>query len=163
MKTILAPIDFSTATDPVIEAASTLANAVAGRIVLLHVVQPPALTSDYGLALDTFQEAITASRKHAAQRLAELKARLSAAPASVEIEQKSGMPTEEILISAERHNADYIVVGSHGHTALYDLIVGTTTHGILRKAKCPVVIVPPAKDPKKQKAPSALTPSLQEG
>jgi nucleotide-binding universal stress UspA family protein len=33
-------------------------------------------------------------------------------------------------------------MGSHGHTALYDLLVGSTTHQVLRKAKCPVVIVP---------------------
>jgi len=35
------------------------------------------------------------------------------------------------------------VMGSHGHTALYDLLLGSTTHGVLFRAPCPVVIVPP--------------------
>jgi nucleotide-binding universal stress UspA family protein len=40
-------------------------------------------------------------------------------------------------------------MGSHGHNAFYDLLVGTTTHGVLRKATCPVVIVPPPQRAKK--------------
>jgi len=34
------------------------------------------------------------------------------------------------------------VVGSHGHGAFYDLLVGSTTHGLLLRASCPVLIVP---------------------
>ncbi len=52
----------------------------------------------------------------------------------------------EILEAARICEADYIVMGSHGHNAFYDLLVGTTTHGVMRKAPCPVVIVPTAKN-----------------
>jgi Universal stress protein family len=44
--------------------------------------------------------------------------------------------------------AAYIVLGSHGHTALYELIVGGTAAGILRDASCPVLIIPPPSRPK---------------
>ncbi len=146
MKTILAPIDFSSATASVIDAAHTLAQAMDGRIILLHAVQPPILTSDYGLAMDHLQEAVAMSEKHAAKRLEELTAQLrSRMPEPVEYEQSSGAPIPAIIESATRNRADYIIMGSHGHTALYDLLVGSTTHGILRKAPCPVVIVPPVK------------------
>jgi nucleotide-binding universal stress UspA family protein len=145
MKTILAPIDFSTATSRVLDAAVSLALATDGRIVLLHVVQPPLLTSDYGLAMESFQEAIAISEKHSAKRLAELRDQLQSRIDQVTTEQASGAAIPEILEQAKKHQADYIVMGSHGHTALYDLLVGGTTHGILRKAPCPVVIVPPGK------------------
>jgi nucleotide-binding universal stress UspA family protein len=36
-------------------------------------------------------------------------------------------------------------MGSHGHTAFYDLLVGSTTQGVLKKAPCPVLIVPAEK------------------
>jgi nucleotide-binding universal stress UspA family protein len=144
MKTILAPIDFSTATDGVIEAARSLAQQVSGRVVLLHVVQPPILTSDYGLAMANFQEAIVLSEKHAAKRLRELGEKLRGENFATEIIQVSGPATAEILAHARKLSAAYIVMGSHGHTALYDLLVGSTTHGVLRKAPCPVVIVPPS-------------------
>ena len=36
--------------------------------------------------------------------------------------------------------------------ALYDLLVGSTTHGVLMRAKCPVVIVPASKGESPPKA-----------
>lgn len=145
MKTILTPIDFSTATEGVVESACKLASAENARVILLHVVQPPVLTSDYGLALENFQEAIAISEKHSVKRLAELSDQIRGRHAAVPVEtqQRSGPPIAEILDAAKAGNADYIVMGSHGHNAFYDLLVGTTTHGVLRKAKCPVVIIPP--------------------
>ncbi len=146
MKTILAPVDFSSATASVIAAAQTLAAAMFGRIVLLHVVQPPILTSDYGLAVDHLHEAIAVSEKHASKRMEELTSQLrSRMIEPVEMELANGAPIAAIVDGARRLGADYIVMGSHGHTAIYDLLVGTTTHGVLRKAPCPVVIVPPGK------------------
>jgi len=151
MKTILAPIDFSTATDGVIEAAVTLARATQSRIVLLHVVQPPVITSDYGLALENFQEAIDISEKHSAKRLAEITEvlRVRQPELPVETQLLNGPPVIEILDAVKKYDAAYIVMGSHGHNAFYDLLVGTTTHGILRKATCPVVVVPPPQRAKK--------------
>lgn len=151
MKTILAPIDFSTATEGIIEAACTLARVTQNKILLLHVVQPPVLTSDYGLAVENFQEAIAISEKHSAKRLAEITEglRLRHSQLVVETRQVNGPPIPEILDAAKIFDAAYIVMGSHGHNAFYDLLVGTTTHGVLRKASCPVVIVPPPQRVKK--------------
>ena len=145
MKTILAPIDFSKATNSVIEAATTLAAAMDARIVLLHVVQPLIITSDYGLTMENFQETITSSEKYATRRLAEISEMLAARGVRhVETEQISGPAQSGILSQAQKHQADYIVMGSHGHTAIYDLLIGSTTQHILRKSTCPVMIVPRA-------------------
>jgi nucleotide-binding universal stress UspA family protein len=54
-----------------------------------------------------------------------------------------GSPVPEIIEQAKTCAADYIVIGSHGHTAFYDLLVGSTANGVLKRAKCPVLIVPP--------------------
>jgi nucleotide-binding universal stress UspA family protein len=59
--------------------------------------------------------------------------------------QFNGAPIGLIVEQAKKLEADYIVMGSHGHSAFYDLLVGSTTHGVLKRAKCPVVIVPPQK------------------
>ena len=151
MKTILAPIDFSTATEGVIEAACTLAHVTQNRVLLLHIVQPPVLTSDYGLAMENFQEAVDISERHSTKRLAEIMIDLRTRHPEVTVEtrQVNGAPILEILDAAQNNDAAYIIMGSHGHNAFYDLIVGTTTHGVLRKATCPVVIVPPPQRAKK--------------
>ena len=145
MKTILTPIDFSPASDAVIAEATTLARAVQGRVVLLNVVQPPVVMSDYAPLMENIVEFVAIGEKAAAKRLAQLRTRLAGDSVVVETAQASGSPVQAILAAAEKLPADYIVMGSHGHTALYDLIVGSTTHGVLKRARCPVVVVPPPK------------------
>jgi nucleotide-binding universal stress UspA family protein len=151
MKTILTPVDFSSATARVVEAALELARAVEGRIVLLHVVQPPIVTSDYGLAMENVQEILAVSEKAAARQLSHLLDSLKAKGVEARVVQINGAAVSGILDSAAKLDADYIVMGSHGHTALYDLIVGSTTHGILKKAACPVLVVPPKKKGSKKR------------
>jgi nucleotide-binding universal stress UspA family protein len=50
----------------------------------------------------------------------------------------------KILEEADRLDADLIVLGSHGHGRVYDLLVGSTCEGVLRHASIPVLIVPSA-------------------
>ena len=143
MKTILAPVDFSPATALVLETATELARAISGEIVLLHVVQPPMVTSDYGLAMENVQEILAVSERAAARQLAHLQERAGRSEVPIRTVQLNGAPVPVILEQAKALNASYVVMGSHGHTAFYDLLVGSTTHGLLKKSPCPVVIVPP--------------------
>ncbi|HRE07225.1 MAG TPA: universal stress protein [Opitutaceae bacterium] len=142
MKTILAPVDFSTPSELVADTAAALAQVYAGRVILLHVVQPPMVTNDYGVGIDNLQEIIVMSEKTATKNLEKLRARLTQAGVPTEIVLHTGAPIPHILKQAADSQADFIVMGSHGHTALYDLLVGSTTHGILRSAPCPVVVLP---------------------
>lgn len=142
MKTILVPIDLSATTARVCEAALELALSTGGKLVLLHVVQPPVITSDYGIAMENLEELVSVSEKTAKTQLSALKEKYESDDVTVETLQMTGAPAPLILEEAEASGADYIVMGSHGHTPLYDLLVGTTTHGVLKKSKCPVLIVP---------------------
>lgn len=153
MKTILAPVDFSGATDAVMAEATALARALDGRVVLLTVIQPPAITNEYSALMDNLAEIVAAGEKNAAKRLAQLEADLAAAKIPVETVQLNGPPIRVIVEQAKKIGADYIVMGSHGHTALYDLLVGSTTHGVLMRASCPVVITPGVKAAPKKAAP----------
>lgn len=145
MKTILAPIDFSAVSDVVVTEAAALARAHQGRVVLLSVVQPPAAMADYAPLLADIAEITAAGERNAARQLEKIEAKLAADCITTESVQLVGAPIPLIVEQAEKLDADYIVMGSHGHTALYDLLVGSTTHGVLMRAKCPVVIVPSVK------------------
>ncbi len=142
MKTILAPIDFSPITDRVCSAAASLAKAVGGRLILLHSVAPPVVTSEYAPMVENIAEISAASEEAAAKRMMRLQKKLQDRLVVVECMQFYGAPVPYILEQAKELSADYIVMGSHGHTALYDLLAGSTAHGVLRKAPCPVLIVP---------------------
>lgn len=143
MKTILAPVDFSDVSEAVIEAAQLLAEAVHGRIVVVSIVQPPILTSDLAPMTEDVGEIMALREKTAGRQLDRLATRLRKPKLPIDTVQLTGFPAPLILEQAEKESADYIVMGSHGHTALYDLIVGSTTHQVLKKAPCPVMIVPP--------------------
>src|SRR5882672_8938974 len=131
MKTILAPVDFSAASRAVLATAAVLARAMRRRIVLLHVVQPPLITSDYSPTLENVTDIMAASEKAAARQLGRLQKKLHAAKIPVDSRQCTGAPVPQILDQAAKLRSEYIVLGSHGHTALYDLVVGSTTHGVL--------------------------------
>jgi universal stress protein A len=142
MKTILVPVDFSPVTRAVVAEAVSLARVSRARVILVHVVRPPAPIIDYGLVNLDISDMITASEKFARQQLAKCRRRLRVRGISTRTVQTVGFPTGEIAAIARKARADYIVIGSHGHTAFYDLVIGSTTSGVLKAASCPVVIVP---------------------
>ena len=147
MKTILVPIDLSAATRRVCDAACALARRVDARLVLLHVVQlPPVMMNDYyAFDAEALSGAMKAGEKYVARRLLALAKRCNRKDLKVRTVRLTGFPVTGILAQATATKAAYIVLGSHGHGAVYDLIVGSTTHGILRKARCPVLVVPTGK------------------
>jgi nucleotide-binding universal stress UspA family protein len=144
MKTILAPVDFSPVTGRVCETAVSLAKAMSGRVVLLHSVPPPLIATDFGPMMENLAEIAAAGEKAAARQLRRLQKKLQRRLVVVETAPFYGNAVPHILAQANELGANFIVMGSHGHTALYDLLAGSTAHGVLRKAPCPVVIVPPA-------------------
>jgi nucleotide-binding universal stress UspA family protein len=64
-----------------------------------------------------------------------------------------GMPAEGLAVADELNvsdtlvrvagdvDASTVVVGRHDHSALHDVLLGSTTKGLLRHAPCPVVVV----------------------
>ncbi|MGD9150411.1 MAG: universal stress protein, partial [Desulfobacterales bacterium] len=52
-----------------------------------------------------------------------------------------GNPVEEIIKSAEESNCDLIVMGTHGHSTLEDVMLGSTARRVIRRSKVPVLVV----------------------
>jgi nucleotide-binding universal stress UspA family protein len=52
-----------------------------------------------------------------------------------------GHPDTGILTACDNAHADLIVMGAYGHTRIRELIVGSTTSQVLRKARTPVLLV----------------------
>ena len=145
MNTILVAIDFSDVTTRVLEKATELAKALGGRLVVLHVIQPPVnLSASDPILVENTARITSAAEKAADKYLERLEKGLQADFGSVQVLRLTGAPVARILEQAAALPADYIVLGSHGHTAVYDLLVGSTAHGVLKKAPCPVIIVPPS-------------------
>ncbi len=144
MKTILVPVDFSDTTAPVLAEAQVLAKALGGSIVLLKVAEPEPDFVGFEPGPQTVRVAIAQDYRAEHVRLDELKAQVAADGLAVTAMHVQGPIAEKILTLADEHGAGMIVMGSHGHGALYELLVGSITQGVLKGAKCPVVVVPAA-------------------
>lgn len=144
MKTILAPIDFSPVTSRVVEEAGQLAQAFGASVVLLHVVEPLVKVADYALFTYCVASVDEARMRHAAARLAALKETLERRGIAAETKQLVGSPAGEIVAQARVLSPERIVIGSHGHTTMHELFAGSCTRAVLRRAGCPVIVVPAA-------------------
>jgi nucleotide-binding universal stress UspA family protein len=92
VKTILVPVDFSDVCDAVVSEASVLARALAARVVLLTVIQPPVITGEYAPMMENLNEIIAAGEKAAAKRLAAIQGKLEAEGLAVDLVQLNGSP-----------------------------------------------------------------------
>lgn len=68
---------------------------------------------------------------------------------TVKAEAGIGQPAQALLDKAEKWKPDLIVLGSHGHTALGRLLMGSVSHTVLNHASCTVRITRPRLRPRK--------------
>ena len=160
MKRILVPIDFSDATPRVIDLARQLAKGLDAEIHLVHVKELSAAaapgTLGYGLAgmpelapmsgvpipvFDTMSQPIPEDEDQKS-KLAQWQKEIAQDGIKVRLHEPTGTVAEEILNQADALNADLIVMGTHGHGAMYNLLVGSATKGVLKRSKRPVLLVP---------------------
>ena len=142
MKNILVPVDFSDVTTAVVETARKLAAAFQGRLVILNVAEPEPDFVGFEAGPPAVRIATARDFKVERQRLDDIKARLVTTGCDVAALHIQGPIVDKILHEAGEQQADLIVMGSHGHGAFYDLLVGSVTHGVIKEARCPVVVVP---------------------
>ncbi|MDA3917840.1 MAG: universal stress protein [Deltaproteobacteria bacterium] len=57
---------------------------------------------------------------------------------------QAGNPVDEIVKIAKNQNFDLIIMGTHGHGELEELMVGSTASGVILKSKVPVLVVRPS-------------------
>jgi len=140
---ILCPIDLSETSQHALEQATAIAGWYDASLTVLHVHAPgPALALEpFGLNAPPDEENAELARLQQA-------ARDAAAPAidanvQVDVVVDVGDPTRQILARAEPRDVGMIVMGTHGASGFEHLVLGSVTEKVLRRARCPVLTVPP--------------------
>ncbi len=142
MDNILAAIDFSDITPMVVDKAAEIAKSFSSKLWLIHIAAPDPDFVGYGTGPQSQRDwrAKTLREEHRYiqdKALALEKSGINVTPLLIQ-----GATVETILQEAMKLNAEMIVIGSHGHGSLYKALVGSVSEGIIRKASCPVLIVP---------------------
>lgn len=146
MSTILVPLDTSGIASQVLLAAELLASKLQSKLILLHVIEPMTTYVPMGTSADLIATSPpildNQQTDGARRRLETLAAPLRIKGLEVDCEALLGTPVDEIADMATAQGADYIVLGSHGHGALYHLFGGSVVTGVLKRSSCPVIVVP---------------------
>lgn len=147
MRRILAALDFSAVTRAVVEQAASLAGAYGAELTLLHVAAPDPAFVGYDVGPQTVRDARARELRTEHRGLQDLAEELRGRGLRAQARLVQGPAVETLLREARELGAEAIVLGSHGHGAVYDVLVGSVARGVLRQAPCPVLVVPAASVP----------------
>lgn len=144
IKRIMVATDFSSCAGDALEYAAFLAKALGVELMLVHVFERP-LYFDIGVAHSLqlrhdVDEWLRTEKEEATKRVEALAAEISGS-AKPTVIVRDGSPFLEIVAAAEEHNADLIVLGTHGRTGLPHIVLGSVAERVVRHAKCPVLTI----------------------
>ena len=142
---ILHPTDFSEPAKQAMAYALELAQRFDAEIHTLYVLPPMAVTpwSAGGFVPPSMVEAEEQHRLEAANKLKSLIPSNEGGNPTVHHDVRDGTPFIRIIEYAREADIDLIVMGTHGHSGLKHMLLGSVAEKVVRKAPCPVLSVRP--------------------
>jgi nucleotide-binding universal stress UspA family protein len=139
---ILVPIDLSAATAPVLDAVRGIAARDRAQVVLLHVAEPDPEFVGYEAGSDGVRDQVAQQYRSEHRALQAHAESLRADGIDTTALLIRGPTAATILREAQRLPADLLVMATHGHGAVFDLVVGSVSHAVLRGTTVPLLLVP---------------------
>ena len=139
---ILVALDLSEHTDTIIAKAKDIAVPTDARVWLLHVADPDPDFVGFDVGPQNERDARAAEFHADHTRVQSLADGLRSDGIQATALLVQGPYAETILKEAADLDVDLIVMGSHGRGAMYQLLVGSTSEGVIRDADCPVMLIP---------------------
>jgi nucleotide-binding universal stress UspA family protein len=143
---ILCAVDFSEPSERALEYALGLAERLGARVDVIHVFQFPTFAVEDG-AVDLppyLQENLS---KRLRERLAQFVTDKASEGSATTAHVLEGVPYLQILEAAKGHQADLIVIGTHGRTGLSHLLLGSVAERVVRGSEIPVLTIRSADSP----------------
>ncbi|MGD0304947.1 MAG: universal stress protein [Candidatus Acidiferrales bacterium] len=142
-KRILVPVDYSPISDAALSEATDLAKLFGSEIVLVNVVEVIAdLPNDVSLLKEgAYEDERDRSALAKVQSAAD---KVSASGVNAKgVIGRSNVPAKEILLTAQRENADLIVIATHGMTGWREVAFGSVAEKVVKDATIPVLVLRP--------------------
>lgn len=149
MKKVLIAVDYNPVSEKVAEQGYELAKNLNAEVCLIHVLDDVGF---YGAQYPTFMgydgysgmgpdlDVAMEMRKIAEEFLEKAKDHLR--DEQVKTHLTEGDTAKTIMAYAEDWGADVLVMGTHSHSVLEKLLLGTVAEKILERTKIPVYLVP---------------------
>lgn len=139
---ILSATDLSEHSLQAVDRAADLAHTTGARHTVMHALGLDAL----GPLRNLLGERAEAVAHTAVDQQRQALENAMAAPGrrhgpTPELRVEEGLATRVVPEQAAAHDADLVVVGARGQSTLRRLVVGSTASRLLRKSRCPVLVV----------------------
>lgn len=139
---ILVSLDISESTDKVIATASQLASAMSAKLYLIHVTEPEPDFIGYGVGPQIVRDSVSNEFHKEHEQIQKIAEKLRQQGLNTRGLLIQGSTVDTLLKQAEKRDVKMIVMGSHGRGAVYKMLIGSVSEGVLRGAQCPVLVVP---------------------
>lgn len=140
---ILVPIDFSVHSKNALRYAVPMAEQYGATLYLIYVIEPTIYPADLGFGQVIMPGVEEELKSKSAEELASLIEREIGEKADADAIVCMGKPHQEILREAEEKNVDLIILATHGHSGVEQILFGSTAMRVVRLAKCPVLTIRP--------------------
>jgi len=137
---ILFATDFSEASQQAADYALTLAQLTGAKLHILHVINELDEHQRVMIPREAFLVLEKEVEKQAVREL-EIFCKERTEGLTTATHAVIGKPFKVILETAEKVNADLIVMGTHGRTGMEHVIVGSTAERVVRSSKIAVLTV----------------------
>jgi nucleotide-binding universal stress UspA family protein len=139
MKSIVVPIDFSEQSEYALKVAADLARKNSAELIVLHMLElaPAIMSNAQYIPQDQLVQLIQLSEK----RFVDFLDKPYLKELKVTPVVKHYKVFSEVNDVAEKHNADLVVMGSHGSDGLEEIFIGSNTERVVRNSEIPVLVV----------------------
>ncbi len=141
LEKILVPVDFSERSAAAVKQGVALADRFHSELIFAHVIQPaPPEYAGFagGYFVANFEPSEEETFRHFAERLEDLASGAATNGRTLRIVSR-GDPAREIVRLAKDHNADLIVMPTHGYGPFRRFVLGSVTTKVLHDIDCPVL------------------------
>ena len=150
---ILYATDLSESARAAMTWAMSLAEKYEATVTIIHVL-PDLASMGYDLSVhfnaeqlaqindDGQGKAVESIRERVKSVCEEIKDNLPSCRVDVNhILIKTGHPVQEIIAAADDGEYDIVVMGTHGHSLIGDLLLGSVARGVVHKCRIPVLTI----------------------
>lgn len=142
MNNILVPTDFSPTATKALQFALLLARHTGGSILLCHVFTP--VESTFIDTEEKRRQHNEATRSQCFEQLEALRASVAAEAEGLTINtcvERTPL-VGNLIKSAQEHNCQLIVMGTHGATGMKKMVIGSVASEVAEESSLPVLLVP---------------------
>ncbi|PRX57628.1 universal stress protein [Flagellimonas meridianipacifica] len=139
MKGIIVPVDFSEQSENALKVAASLAKKHDAELFVLHMLElSPSIMSESGYIA---QEQVVHLIKIGEKRFNDFLDKPYLKDIKIVPIIKHYKVFQEVDEIAKKHDADLIVMGSHGTDGLKEIFIGSNTERVVRSSEIPVLVI----------------------